>query len=577
MSELSAKQQEIISSAQSREGSLSERQMEIISKARGRDKKELLEPTVGEFSKGVGETGMTLVSGIVAQIAGGWAGIGGRMYDLIRGEPEELQDTVNRINRVAEKYTYEAKSPAGKAITEGVAKPFQTFEEDISRAGEHATGVTGSPAVGAGIHTLASFVPASLGGRGFTNLARKEPKPTFMERHRDVKRAEDFAKSEEIDLSATEARQAEQFAKGAQKKTAGMTKGVSLPAIKETIIQARDAAKQGVDALYDAARDAGGAVKIDQVRVFKKMADDSLKTYLVEDMPKVKLLLSEVDDIAKMESGAVKLQAMENWRKKINRNRPPKADESQNAAMTVLKAQYDEWLEGQFNADMIKGTPEAIEKWKKARSAHQRYREKFKDDKVIRQLAEKEATPEEMRKWIFGASATGAKKESAAIVKRIKDIVGKDSVEFLALRNDALLDVMGPLLKETPNLGQFVANYDKLRLGNNSLLKELFPQDQLRELRNLANAVRGRKDTGIPDDWGVIIDRAGGVLSVGHQMAQRAALRLGVSNIIKALRMPGNKRQTLGALMGYDPQLPTLNKMPVTIEGTIQTLEDQDG
>ena len=201
-----------------------------------------------------------------------------------------------------------------------------------------------------------------------------------------------------------------------------------------------------------------------------------------------------------------------------------------------------------------------------------------------------EATPETARKWIFGTNLTGAKSEAAGVVKKIKSIVGEESTQFRALRTDAALDILHPLLLQArqgptgtskvlqqearARTTKFIENYDNVVTKNPSLAKELFTTDQLKNLRDIANSVR-KTEKVLDADAGRIV----GVLVAGHQLARRALMVTGITNIWRSLTA-GNrysqKRQIMSDLLGYDPYAPLLPRTPLIAKGVTQAALDID-
>lgn len=516
---------------------------------------------------GVGETLLSLGTGAIAQPVAGIEGIGQLIYSSIRGDDDPLQAASERVERTASALTYQPKTQGGRFIAESVSKPLQAIGEYGERAGTAAMDATGDPGMGAAVQTSMEAAPMLLGVR--------RPKVSPGQRRRDVREIESQAEELDFDLGGSGARQREQVTAAGERMTGGrQSRAEPFPEIQASVQNARQAAKETVDQLYDEARASKAGVPVKSIQEFAPTARQSLQTFDVETMPIVKRRLDELGEVNNLPpNSAVKLEALDKWRQRLNKNRPAATDTSQSAALNVLKGQFDNFIEAQFNADMISGSPLAIAKWKDARGAYKQYKQQFDENRVISQLARKDATPEEMRNWVFGASTTGAKKQAADTVRRLKEIVGEDSPQIAALRQDALIDVMEPLFREQPNLKQFANNYDRLIRTNKSLANELFPESQqkaLKSLRSFAQAAQKRA----PDARMVDLNRMAGVALVGHGIA-RAALRVRLAqNAFRLLRGAGDKsarRQIMGDILGYDPYAPLIPKSPAIIGSAVQT------
>lgn len=518
-----------------------------------------------DIAGGVGETALTFGTGAVAAPAAGIAGLAQGAYDLVRGADDPLGSAAERVESTQESMTYQPRTQAGRTITQGAAVPFEQLGQAARSAGGQTLERTGSPAAATAVQTGIESLPDLVGVRG-TRGARRQ-------RQEDIAGVEQQAEDVGFDLGGTAERQRQQVVEAGETATGGRTtRGEPMPQIQAAINDARQASKENVDRLYEAARSEQAGIPISQAREFTPQAEQALRSFDVETMPIVQRRLGELRELNNLpDDSAVKLSALDNWRKRLNKNRPASTDRSQSAALDVLKGQFDNFLETQFNADMIKGSPLAIAKWKEAREAFSDYKKTFDENRTIAQMARRDVTPEEMRQWIFGASTVGAKKQAGDTVRRVKEIVGEDSPQMAALRQDALLDVMEPLMRETPNLKGFVSNYDRFVRNNPSLVKELFPESQgrLKSLRQFASAAQKRA----PDPVLVDLNRIAATTLFGHGIAQ-AGLKVRLArNAFNMLRRAGDKstrKQIMGDVLGYDPFAPLLPKTPAVVGGVTQ-------
>lgn len=514
-----------------------------------------------------GELALTFGTGMVAEPVAGLIGLGSTVYDLVRGEDDVLSTADRRIQQVREALTFMPRTEGGRQLARGVSAPFQALTEAADFAGEATSSVAG-PEAGAAVRTTIEAGPSAFGFRGV--------RARGAQRRRDVRRGEQAAREVGVDMRETPEVQANQLVDRAQERTGGAQPGEAMPEVVNAVKTARDQMKSEVDALYADARRRKAGLRARNARGLPDVVRSSLNDFDVQDMPVVKRRLAEIQTLKELpENSVVKLEALQNWRKRINKNRPKKSDRSQNAALDIMKAELDRYLENKFNADMISGDEAAIRAWREATAANKAYREVFSDNRVIRQLAEQDATPETVRSWVFGASAVGAKSEAADVVKRIKNIVGPDSPQFTAIRQEALLDIMEPILRERPNIKQFVRNYDRFVRKNPSLVKEIFPdsEDALKRTRDIASAIMDRDPrTKILD-----LNRAASVAMFGHGLAKKSLLvrtaRKGLE-ALRAARGKSAKRQMLAGIFGYDAGGPVLPKDPVIIGGSIQTGEN---
>lgn len=308
---------------------------------------------------------------------------------------------------------------------------------------------------------------AGAAGSGLANLLQRFTQP--------ARQANAMARALGIDLKAAPGEQVGQVSNAAQ-RLLPPEKGAALPPLREALRVEREAARQQASGLFDTARAASARVAMPEVQALSQQAKRALADFDVEMMPGVARRLNELDELANTpHAREAQLKAMEQWRRRISLM-SPKDGSPEQAAASVLKSQYDDWITRQFNDDMILGDKEAVAAWKAARSAWSDYKGAFDANKTIRELATKpDLTQEQMRGWLFNANSVGAKREAGAVVARLNQILGPDSPQMEGLRSEVLIDIVEPLTRRTPNMGAFLDQYDKF-IGNNPTLKrELFP------------------------------------------------------------------------------------------------------
>jgi hypothetical protein len=315
----------------------------------------------------------------------------------------------------------------------------------------------------------------------------------------------------------------------------------------------------------------------------------ALKSYNTKRMPDVQDLLEELDVMGRDTLGRsspnkkISLEQLDDYRRRIRNSRTRNGEQPQDAALTIMKGQLDEFVDDMFREDMIVGNPANIEQWKNARSLYTDYRRRFKDYKVIRQMTEHEASAEDWRKFIFGLNRTGAKTEAAVTVKRLNEILGKDSDAMQSLRHEFILDVVQPLLEKEPNFQKFISNYEKIVRENPTLVDELAPfsrtdLDKLYQLGKAYDNLGGIEKVSI--DWTKTLAR----LVMGHKIA-KAAIKVTLFDKLLRFgrnRLGGNfKRAMIREMLGYDPYKPFIGKDSLAAQEVIagelqQRIEDAD-
>lgn len=359
------------------------------------------------------------------------------------------------------------------------------------------------------------------------------------------------------------------------------SRGEAMLGIREGVQQAREAARQGVDAAYDAARATRAAVPIGEVQGFVSGARRALDDagFDIASMPGVARRLDELDQLASIPGArAAQLRAMEQWRRRVNAM-SPKDGSPEMAASTALKRRYDDFMTDLFNRDMIEGSPDALGAWRDARAASSRFHATFNANRIVRDLATKDdLTPEQMRSWLFNVGGSSAKLPAGAVVKRLNGILGADSPQMQALRAEVVADLADPLLQRTPNIKGFLDRYDTYFKRNPTLIKELFPDGagDLQKLQAFARGVEKRPGARIATEGDPASRQMFGSLQrlltakmFGHGIAEGGARMAAARGMIDRLRAgsvgSAARKNILREYLGADPRQPMFPRGPGTV------------
>jgi hypothetical protein len=118
-----------------------------------------------------------------------------------------------------------------------------------------------------------------------------------------------------------------------------------------------------------------------------------------------------------------------------------------------------------------------------------------------------------------------ARPQAAALVNRMKDVLGENHPAMVVTRNAVLRDVLMPVLEDKANYARLVDNIDKLLLNNKSLVDSLdLPVAELRRLRRASHAAQYVVNMS-PEKFSA--EYVTGVISsvaVGHSIARKGAM-----------------------------------------------------
>lgn len=116
-------------------------------------------PVMGMTPKqwlGAGEAGLQLASGAVSTPLSGLAAMAG---SALPGPQNQGTDWESGIQNM---FTYRPRTQAGREASQAVAQPFELLGKGGDVAGQFASDVTGSPAIGAGVNTAVQMAPSLL-------------------------------------------------------------------------------------------------------------------------------------------------------------------------------------------------------------------------------------------------------------------------------------------------------------------------------------------------------------------------------------------------------------------------------
>tara|TARA_R110000796_G_C14554086_1_gene434164 strand:- start:32 stop:2047 length:2016 start_codon:yes stop_codon:yes gene_type:complete len=389
-----------------------------------------------------------------------------------------------------------------------------------------------------------------------------------------------------IDPATTPGRQVAQVANAAREMSSP-EKASALPAVAAAVKTQREAARRSARALYEGAEQRSAAIPAQEVSELRDSLLNGLDSYDL-GADGMSAMNRSVINIIELADESVpfprRIQALERWRKRVSGMRPKDGTPADAAARQSLGI-YDEWLDGVFNRDMVRGDATAIDAWKNARRAWSSYQQRFNSNTVVRDLAKRETTPEQMSQWIFNANAVGAKKEAGLVVERLNNILGADSQAMAGLRTEVVLDIAEPLFRDTPDIQAFITNYGKFLDKNPTLNRTLFPDnygDDLADLYKFAKSIAARAGSSVSDlepfDIGGRAIKLLGRLYLGHGIARGSARIEGGNTFMNFIR-----RRTSGSrarvnlirdYLGIEPQSPLI-PVPAAIGAGITNMEDR--
>lgn len=164
--------------------------------------------------------------------------------------------------------------------------------------------------------------------------------------------------------------------------------------------------------------------------------------------------------------------------------------------LVLMKRAFDDYLDKAVIDGLFSGNENALSNMKEARGLMREYAQKFRANPgktktgrripdpagdFMEKVIEANPTDEQVVNMIFGASKF-SNNSGAAIVRRIGDVIGKDSVEFNSLREEAFRRVVkmnavnnSEYVSGTQTLKQFKEVMEK----NGTMMRELFTDEEI--------------------------------------------------------------------------------------------------
>lgn len=196
---------------------------------------------------------------------------------------------------------------------------------------------------------------------------------------------------------------------------------------------------------------------------------------------------------------AVTLRSLETQRRIINNNIAAAANPTDRRAMTILKREYDNWMDDAFENALVSGDEAALKAMKEARGLRAEFGRRFEGDaqadKFVADLIDGGRTPEEMLNVALGAGQV-SKSSGGRFITRLRAAVNDDpetinalrAAQFLRMTTDATGKPLGPQA--------ITNNIMRMEFGNRSAMDALYTPVEWLQVKRLAAALKPLVPTG---------------------------------------------------------------------------------
>jgi len=327
--------------------------------------------------------------------------------------------------------------------------------------------------------------------------------------------------------------------------------------LQESLQQVQEAKKVEVDRLREASgRDAQYIMDLDSVEKLGSNASNRLvaEGYDVTHMPTVMSVLDDMNQFKAKQPGApnkrsggknsepiARLNELDILSGRIEKRLNQLPDDptipdavNERTALQSLNKQIDNFVETQFNRDMIVGDADKLKAWQDYNAARGDLRS-FNADKTISNIIEQNATPEQINNWIFGSSTTKPLKQVTATIERFREVLGNDHPAIRGMQTDFLHRIAAPLFDKVPDFKKFLNNFDSLVRERPRVVRAMgLDIDAMKDLRafaEVANKLNPKNITILGGDFATAVSR----YFVGHGIARAGMMVRMSSNVLKLM------------------------------------------
>jgi hypothetical protein len=168
-------------------------------------------------------------------------------------------------------------------------------------------------------------------------------------------------------------------------------------------------------------------------------------------------------------------------------------------ALGGILTEFDNQIENVMQSALFAGDNTALDAIRNARSAFSTYQRTFKaggagDDagRAIQKIVERDATPEEVSNFLFGASRLGDTGLSVRLFDRVKSLFGEGSDELQSIKGAAFNRLVGGDTPADPKTARTVAERiaESIDGRGSTLMNKMFSADERRGLMSYANILR---------------------------------------------------------------------------------------
>ena len=270
--------------------------------------------------------------------------------------------------------------------------------------------------------------------------------------------------------------------------------GDGIEIVRAKIRGDAQALKAKVDAAYTLAKEKNAQVLAEGVETtgstVRAVFDDEFGSL---GLSRVEGLVKELEGFA---GDAVPVKKLERLRQQLSTISRKSSDEVEATAAGRVIDVFDEALGKAVDDALLVGDTQAVAAFKEARELRVMLRQRYESDNIVKALIKEGddatllLTPHEALNRLFGAGVLGKKEGAARAVQQVRELLGPNSPEFRALKEEALLRLLRPTGQSDELPGRLLNKRlsDALREAP-EVMKTLFGKDELGQIRTLGRVI----------------------------------------------------------------------------------------
>ena len=264
--------------------------------------------------------------------------------------------------------------------------------------------------------------------------------------------------------------------------------------VQAALLDASRGRRRAIRGAYDDAGKKKAGVLSEGVRdLAKQVGTNFRQNFNPATAPKAASLADQLSGFERVFPGRVRsinVKTLEQYRQQVSALTRSSDPIERAAAGNILRS-YDDFMADTLDKTLVSGDDAALEAFSKARTLRRQFAKEFEGDVILDKLiSEADGTlllePSEATRYLFGAGKLGGKTGATKALRRIKGILGEDSVEWQGLKEEAFLRLFPG---DKAAIGKFPGAFDKVLKDSPELMRELFTGDEVLKLRRFRDVI----------------------------------------------------------------------------------------